>query len=90
MRDKVGTGAEALGKAVMSRERAGIEDSMVHQAAVFAHARETGVKIPVCPPVNVVTTEGIGQVAAYCASRAFDLAKAIFEHDTVTEKTCRD
>jgi 3',5'-cyclic AMP phosphodiesterase CpdA len=90
MRDKIGYGAEALGKAVRSYERAGIEDAMVHQGAVLAYVVDNNLPIPTQPPANAATVEGAGQVAAYCASLALRLAKAIFTHNTAEAQACRD
>lgn len=89
MRDKVGYGAEALGKAVQSHERAGIEDPMVHQTAVLAYLVDNNQPIPAALPQQPASIQGVGEVAAYCASLALKLAKAIFTHDKATEQSCR-
>ena len=78
---KAGGGAQSVGKAIASTDRPGIEDPMVRQATSLAtdvaHMRSVGADQlqPGAIP-GTVATEGIAEGAKYCASLAFNYAKA--------------
>lgn len=78
---KAGGGAQSVGEAIASTDRPGIEDPMVRQATSLAtdvaHMRSVGADQlqPGAIPGTVVT-EGIAEGAKYCASLAFNYAKA--------------
>ena len=82
-------GAQATGARARPKARVGIENAMVHQAAVLAHLKEAGAAIPDKPPLSPTSAEGAGQVAAYCAGLALKLAKAIFLGDDAERDSCK-
>lgn len=79
---KAGGGAQSVGEALASNTtRPGIEDPMVFQAASLAtdvaHMNATAqTSLQPGPAPGAVAVEGIGEGAKYCASLAFNYAKA--------------
>ena len=89
---KSGGGAQSLGETIQSTQRPGVDDPMVRQAAFMTlSARQGGMQtLPQGPEGDGPGAEGIGDVVKYCATLAFNLAKAKFSGNAALAQSLSD
>lgn len=91
---KAGGGAQSVGDAISNTDRPGVEDPMVREAAflipdVALMRMSSQSVLPTGPAPTGAVTEGVGEVVKYCASLAFNLAKAKFTGNTAVAEQCQ-